>query len=68
MLRRSSDMQTGSTQAELDASDDVVDVGLVDDVEGGGMLKTTGYIVEEMDEDEEEEVVVLPLVHTRAAF
>jgi hypothetical protein len=60
-------MQTGSAQAELDASDDVVDVGLMDDVEGGGMVKTTGYIVDEMDEDEEEEVV-LPLVHTRAAF
>jgi hypothetical protein len=67
MLRRSSNMQTGSAQAELDASDDVVDVGLMDDVEGGGMVKTTGYIVDEMDEDEEEEVV-LPLVHTRAAF
>jgi hypothetical protein len=68
MLRRSSNMQTVSAQAELDAGDDVVDVGLVDDVEGGGMVKTTGYIVEKMDEDEEEEVVVLPLVHTRAAF
>jgi hypothetical protein len=36
----------------------VVDAGLVDDVEGGGVVKTTRYVVEAMEEEEK----VLPLV------
>lgn len=45
-------------QAESSNNDDVVDAGLVDDVEGGGVVKTARYDVEAM----EEEGKVLPLV------
>jgi hypothetical protein len=41
----------------------VVDAGLEDDVEGGSVVKTTRYVVEEVEEHEEEEEEVLPLVH-----
>jgi hypothetical protein len=51
-----------TAQAESNAGDDVVDAGLVDDVEGGGLVKTARNIVKEMEEDEEEEEEVLPLV------
>ena len=51
-----------TAQAELNADDDVVDASLVDDVEGGSVVKMTWYVVEEVEEDEEEEEDVLPLV------
>jgi hypothetical protein len=60
-LQCSLDMQPMSTQAKLDISDDVVDAGLVDDVEGGGMVKTVRYVGEEMEEDDDDDEV-LPLV------
>ena len=46
-------------------NDDVVDAGLVDDMEGGGMVKVTSYVVEEMGEDEEEEEVLPLVLHER---
>lgn len=42
----------------------MVDAGLMDDVEGGGVVKMTRYVVEEMEEDDEEEGV-LPLVRRK---
>jgi hypothetical protein len=35
----------------------VVDAGLVDDVEGGGVVKAAWYVMVEMEEDEEEEIL-----------
>jgi hypothetical protein len=46
-------------------NDDVVDAGLVDDMEGGGVVKVTSYVVEEMGEDEEEEEVLPLVLHER---
>jgi hypothetical protein len=50
-----------TAHAKPNVVDDVVDAGLEDDVEGGSVVKTTRYVVEEVEEDEEEEEV-LPLV------
>jgi hypothetical protein len=55
---------SNTAQAEPNTGNDVVDAGLVDDVEGGGVVKIARYIVEEMEEDEEEEEV-LPLVRCK---
>jgi hypothetical protein len=58
-------MEPVPAQTKLAIGGDVVDDDLVDDVEGGGVVKTARYIVEEMGEDEEEEEVFPLVLHER---
>lgn len=60
-LRRMLGMEPVPAQTKLAIDGDVVDADPVDDVEGGGVVKMTRYIMEEMGEYEEEEEV-FPLV------